>query len=159
MAPKSNISTIQAAITALGPDPDHAILSSLKDALLSTKESSKPLPNVHAEPGKSPDAHVAEAQARVSRLQAAVDLLGVDSPDAELLKASLEAAKRQSVSEVCGTRPRNDRKIVEEAQQVLANYESQLVARLQGCKIWNDCVQKHHVLFHHRHTARFDRRK
>ena len=59
------------------------------------KENSKSSPNLHAEPGKSPDARVAEAQARVSRLQAAVDLLGVDNPDAELLKASLETAKRQ----------------------------------------------------------------
>ena len=41
-----------------------------------TKESSSPSTNVQAEPGKSPDVCVAEAQARVSRLQAALDLLG-----------------------------------------------------------------------------------
>ena len=107
------------------------------------KKSSKPSPNLHT--GKSPDARVAEAQARVSRLQAAVDLLGVDNPDAELLIASLEAAKRQ-----CRVQPVEERldsclkfvgraqgrverqkRIVEEAQQVLANYESQLAAGLQ----------------------------
>ena len=121
-----------------GPDPDPAILSSLKDALQRAKESSKPSPNLHT--GKSPDARVAEAQARVSRLQAAVDLLGVDNPDAELLKASLEAAKRQCRVQLVGERldsclkfveraqgrVERQKRIVEEAQQVLANYESQL---------------------------------
>ena len=142
-APKSKISSIQAAITALGPDPDPVILSSLRDALQRAKESSKPSPNLHA--GKSPDARVAEAQARVSRLQAAVDLLGVDNPDAELLKASLEAAKRQCRVQPVGERldsclkfveraqgrVERQKRIVEEAQQVLANYESQLAAGLQ----------------------------
>ena len=114
-----------------------------KNALQRAKESSKPSPNLHA--GKSPDARVAEAQARVSRLQAAVDLFGVDNPDAELLKASLEAAKRQCRVQPVGERldsclkfveraqGRVERqgRIVEEAQQVLANYESQLAGGLQ----------------------------
>ena len=144
-APKSKISSIQAAVTALGPDPDPAILSSLRDALQRPKESSKPSPNLHAEPGKSPDARVAEAQARVSRLQAAADLLGVDNPDAELLKASLEAPKRQCRVQPVGERldsclkfveraqgrVERQKRIVEEAQQVLDNYESQLAAGLQ----------------------------
>ena len=37
-----------------------------------------PSTHVQAEPGKSPDARVAEAQASVSRLQAALDLLGAE---------------------------------------------------------------------------------
>ena len=128
-----------------GADPDPAILSSLRDALQRAKESSKPSPNLHAEPGKSPDARVAEAQARVFRLQAAADLLGVDNPDAELLKASLEAPKRQCRVQRVGEcldsclkfveraqgRVERQKRIVEEAQQVLANYESQLAAWVQ----------------------------
>ena len=85
------------------------------------------------------------------------------------LKASLEAAKRQCRVQLVGERldsclkfveraqgrVERQKRIVEEAQQVLANYESQLAA---GCKIWNDCVQKHtHVLFRHRHTTSRER--
>ena len=88
---------------------------------------------MQAEPGKSPDARVAEAQARVSRLQAALDLLGADNPDAEFLKASLETAKRQCRVQPVGERLdsclkfvdraqgriERQKKIVEEAQQLL----------------------------------------
>ena len=91
-----------------------------KRALQRAKESSSPSTHVQAEPGRSPDARVAEAQARVSRLQAALDLFGADNPDAELLKASLETAKRQwwraargrtsgFLFEVRGARPRTHR--------------------------------------------------
>ena len=57
-APKSKVSSIQATISALGADPD--------------------LAHVQAEPGKSPDARVAEAQARVSRYQAWLDEKGAE---------------------------------------------------------------------------------
>ena len=144
-APKSNVSSIQAAISALGADPDPAVLASLQEALQRAKKSSSPSTHVQAEPGKSPDARVAEAQARVSRLQAALDLLGADNPDAELLKASLETAKRQCRVQPVGERLdsclkfveraqgriERQKKIVEEAQQLLTKCESQLAAGLQ----------------------------
>ena len=143
--PKSKVSSIQAAITGLGPDPDPVVLSSLRDALQMAKESSKPSPNLPTEPGKSPEARVAEAQARVSRLQAAMDLLGVDNQDAEPLKASVETARRQCSVHPVGERldscekyveraqgrVERQKKVVEEAQQVLANYDSQLAGGLQ----------------------------
>ena len=115
-APKSNVSSIQAAIRALGADPDPAVLASFQEALQRAKESSSPSTHVQAEPGKSPDARVAEAQARVSRLQAALDLLGADNPDAELLKASLETAKRQCRVQPVGERLDSCLKFVERAQ-------------------------------------------
>ena len=48
------------------------------------------------QPRGSPDNHVAEAQARVIRVQAAVDLLGEDNPDAASLKTMLAEAKAQT---------------------------------------------------------------
>ena len=120
-APKSKISSIQAAIIALGPDPDPVISSSLRDALQRAKESSKPSPNLHTR--KSPDVRVAEAQVSVSRLQAAVDLLGVDNPDAELLKASLEAAKRQCRVLPVGERMDSCLKFVERSQGCVKRQE------------------------------------
>ena len=101
-----------------------------------------PSPTLLAEPGKSPDARVAEAQARVSRFLAAADLLGVDNPDVELPKASLGTASGNAASiswrlDPCVKfveRPRTHRtteKVVEEVQQLLANRESQLAAGVQ----------------------------
>ena len=130
-APKSNVSSIQAAISALGVNPDLAVLASLQEALQRAKESSSST-HVQAEPGKSPHARVAEAQARVSRLQAALDL-GADNPDAELLKSSLEIAKWHCRVQPVGERLdsclkfveraqgriERQKKIVEEAQQLL----------------------------------------
>ena len=54
-----------------------------------------------------------KAQARVSRLQAALDLLGADNPDAELLNASLETAKRQCRVQPVGERLDSCLKFVE----------------------------------------------
>ena len=47
-------------------------------------------------PRGSPDDRVAKAQARVIRLQAAVDLLGEDNPDTASLKTMLVEAKAQT---------------------------------------------------------------
>ena len=100
---------------------------------------------MQAEPGKSPDARVAEAQARVSRLQAALDLLGADNPDAELLKASLETAAAMSRA----ARGRTSGfllKFVERAQGRNATATLDQVRVLnwpQGCKIWNGAHVRH----------------
>ena len=136
--PKSKVSSIQ-AISALGVCPDPAVLASLQEALQKAKESSSPSTHVQAEPGKSPDARVAEAQARVSRLQAALDLLGAHNPDGELLKASLETAKRQ-----CRARGRTsgflDRRKCQGSAATLDQVRIS-VGRRVG-KIWNGCEQR-----------------
>ena len=112
-----------------------------RTALLESRRRRNPL----AEPSKSPDAFVADAQARVSRLQAAVDLLGVDNPDTEPLKASLETAKRQcrvhrvgegldpclKFVERAQRRIERQKKVVKETQLFLAKWESQWAAGLQ----------------------------
>ena len=138
-APQSKVSSIQAVITALGPDSDPAVLSSLRGALQRAKESSMPSPNLLAEPGNRLDARVAEAQASVS---SPGGIGPVGSRHAELRKASLETTKRQCRVHPVGERLQSclkfverakgtHRKIVEEAQQFLTNLESQLAAGLQ----------------------------
>ena len=98
-----------------------------------------PSPNLLAEPGKSLDARVAEAQASVS---SPGGIGPVWSRHAELRKASLETAKRQCRVHPVGERLQSclkfverakgtHRKIVEETQQFLTNLESQWAAGLQ----------------------------
>ena len=88
--PKSKAESIQAAISALGPDPDSTFLFSLREALQKAKDVSGKPENPRQETGKSPDERVEEAEARVARFEAALELLGVDSPDAEPIKVARE---------------------------------------------------------------------
>ena len=94
-APKSKVSSIQAAVSALGQNPDPAVLASLQEVLQGRRESS-PSTHVQADPGKSPDARVAEAQASVSRLQAELDLLGAEGISRNCQEAMSRAACRRT---------------------------------------------------------------
>ena len=131
-------------MSALGADPDLAVLASLQEALQRAKESSSPSTHVQAEPGESPDAHVAEAQARVSRLQAALDMLGADIPDAELLKVFLDIAKRQCRVQPVGERLDSCLKFVERAQGGIETTELRDLRREveQLRREWNEWLAK-----------------
>ena len=137
---KSKVESIQAAISALGPDPDPTVFSSLREALQKAKDMSGKPENPRQEAGKSPNERVEEAKARVARLEGALQLLGVDSPDAEPIKVALETARGQ-----CRVLPVLERldsclKFVERAkgrilqqqievqaaQELLAKFESQV---------------------------------
>ena len=78
------------------------------------------------QPRGSPDDRVADAQARVIRLQAAVDLLGED-PDAASLKTMLAEAKAQT--RVAPVRERLDAclKFIERAKKRLESAEQDVI--------------------------------
>ena len=142
--PKSKVESIQAAISALGPDPDPTVLSSLQEALQKAKGTSGKSENLRQEAGKSPNERVEEAKARVARLEGALQLLGVDSPDAEPIKVALETARGQCRVLPVGERLDSCLKFVERAkarvlkqqievqaaQELLAKFESQVAQGL-----------------------------
>ena len=84
---QSKVDRLQAALQALGPE-ESVVKTALVEAINSAKaEAPKP---VH------PQQKVAEASARVGRLEAALRLLGEDDPDAEPLKVALKQARMQA---------------------------------------------------------------
>ena len=78
------------------------------------------------QPRGSPD-DVAEAQARVIRLQAAVDLLGEDNPDAAGLKTMLAEAKVQTRVAPVGERLDACLKFIERAKKRLESAEQDVI--------------------------------
>ena len=136
--PKSKVESIQAAISALGPDPDSTVLSSLREALQK---------NPRQEAGRSPNERVEEAKARVARLEGALQLLGVDSPDAEPIKVVLETARGQCRVLPVGERLDSCLKFVDRAKgRVLKQRRScwpSSSRRLpRGWQIWNAFARK-----------------
>ena len=142
--PKSKVESIQAAIPALGPNPDSTVLFSLREALQKAKDMSGKPENPRQEAGKSPNERVEEAKARVARLEGALQLLSVDSPDAEPIKVALETARGQCRVLSVGERRDSCLKFVERAkgrvlkqqievqaaQELLAKFESQVAQGL-----------------------------
>ena len=130
-------SGVQAAISALGPDPDPTALSSLREALQKAKDMSGKPENPRQEAGKSPNERVEEAKARVARLEGALQLLGVDSPDAEPIKVALETARGQCRVLPVGERLDSCLKFVERAkgrvlkQQIEVQAAQELLAKFE----------------------------
>ena len=67
--PKSNVESIHAAISALGPDPDSTVLISLREALQKAKDLSGKPENPRQEARKSSNEGVEEAKTSVARLR------------------------------------------------------------------------------------------
>ena len=77
-------------------DPKSKVESiQVREALQKAKDMSAKPENPRQEAGRSPHERVEEAKARVARLEGALQLLGVDSPDAEPIKVVLEMARGQ----------------------------------------------------------------
>ena len=140
MMPKSKVESIQAAISALCLDPDSTVLFSLREALQKAKDMSGKPENPRQEARKSPNERVEEAKARVARLEGALQLLGVDSPDAEPITVALGKARGQ-----CRVLPVWERldsclKFVKRArgrvlkQQIVVQASRRLS---RGCQFWN----------------------
>ena len=90
---QSKVDRLQSALQALGPKD-----SSARSAWCNQDcegRSTKPVP---------PQQKVAEAAARVGRVEAALALLGEDDPDAEPLKVTLKQAKLQARARPVGER-------------------------------------------------------
>ena len=81
-----------------GPTPSSSegVSFASKSIISKKKKFSTEAPTTQSDRPEPPDDRVAEAQARVIRLQAAVDLLGEDNPDAASLKTMLAEAKAQT---------------------------------------------------------------
>ena len=73
--PKGHVASIEAAIRALGPNPEPTVLASLRDVLRKAKEVQDRKP-VREAVSKSPDEVRADAVARVDSLEAAIAALG-----------------------------------------------------------------------------------
>ena len=141
--PKSKVESIQAAISALGPYPDPTVLSSLQEALQKAKGTSGKPENLRQEAGRAPT-RGSRKRKRGSRLEGALQLLGVDSPDAEPIKVALETARGQCRVLLVGERLDSCLKFVERAkarvlkqqievqaaQELLAKFESQVAQGL-----------------------------
>ena len=79
------------------------------------------------QPRGSPDDRVAEAQARVIRLQAAVDLLVEDNPDAASLKTMLAEAEAQTRVAPVGERLDACLKFIERAKKRLESADQDVI--------------------------------
>ena len=127
-------------------------LLSLREAVQKAKNMLGKLENPRQEAGKSTNERVEEAKARVARLGAALQLLGVDSPDAEPIKVALEKARGRCRVLLVGERLDSCMKFVERAkgrvleqqievqaaQELLAKFESQVAQGLA----WNAFAPK-----------------
>ena len=94
-AGRSKVGRLEAALQALGQEQSSA-RSVLEEALKTAKAEAPK--QVH------PQQRVAEASARVERLEVALKLLGEDDPDAEPLKIALKRAKSQAQVRPVGER-------------------------------------------------------
>ena len=100
--------------------------SSLREALQKAKDMSGKPENPRQEAGKSPNERV---EGRT--IGGALQLLGVDSPDAEPIKVALETARGQCRVLPVGERLDSCLKFVEQAaQELLAKFESQVAQGL-----------------------------
>ena len=72
---KGHVASIEAAIRALGSNPEPTVLASLKEALQTAKDIKEPKPAREAV-SRSPDEVRADAVARVASLEAAIAALG-----------------------------------------------------------------------------------
>ena len=96
--------------------PQHSAPKHRQAARAAPTDTPKPSERQHR---GSPDDRVAEAQARVVRLQGAVDLLGEDNPDAAGLKTMLAEAKAQTRVAPVGERLDACLKFIERAKKRL----------------------------------------
>ena len=103
------------------PFQDSSAFSTEAHPVAGHRQTVPSLRTVNLEAG--PDDRVAEAQARVIRLQAAVDLLGEDNPDAASLKTMLAEAKAQTRVAPIGERLDACLKFIERAKKRLESAE------------------------------------
>ena len=90
------MASIQAAIRALGPNPEPTVLASLRDALRKAQEVQEPKP-VREVVSRSPDEVRADAVARVASSEAAIAALGDHDDQArKSLEEALAKAKKSA---------------------------------------------------------------
>ena len=124
--PKGHVASIEAAIRALGPNPEPTVLASLRDALRKAKEVQEPKP-VREAVSRSPDEVRADAVARVASLEAAIAALGDHDDQArKSLEEALAKAKKGANVAPVGVRLNSSMNYIERLRKRLTTKDAEI---------------------------------
>ena len=124
--PKGHVASIEAAIRALGLNPEPTVLASLKDALRKAKDVEEPKP-ARVAVYRSPDEVRADAVARVASLEAAIAALGDHDDQAQKsLEEALAKAKKSANVAPVGARLNYSMNFIERLRKRLTTKDADI---------------------------------